>query len=87
MYGYICYFFFQAEDGIRALVRSRGLGDVYKRRGFMKRYVNRWLSEIRAVIAYHTALKQHGGLAGVYVLLKKHPNQKQINREIHQKRV
>ena len=26
------YFFFQAEDGIRYLVRSRGLGDVYKRR-------------------------------------------------------
>ena len=26
----IC-FFFQAEDGIRDLVRSRGLGDVYKR--------------------------------------------------------
>ena len=24
-------FFFQAEDGIRYLVRSRGLGDVYKR--------------------------------------------------------
>ena len=30
------FFFFQAEDGIRDLVRSRGLGDVYKRqiRGF-----------------------------------------------------
>ena len=27
---YLC-FFFQAEDGIRDLVRSRGLGDVYKR--------------------------------------------------------
>ena len=26
-----CFFFFQAEDGIRELVRSRGLGDVYKR--------------------------------------------------------
>ena len=26
-----CGFFFQAEDGIRDLVRSRGLGDVYKR--------------------------------------------------------
>ena len=26
-------FFFQAEDGIRYLVRSRGLGDVYKRQG------------------------------------------------------
>ena len=27
----MCVFFFQAEDGIRDLVRSRGLGDVYKR--------------------------------------------------------
>ena len=27
-------FFFQAEDGIRDLVRSRGLGDVYKRQKF-----------------------------------------------------
>ena len=30
MCGIAC-FFFQAEDGIRDLVRSRGLGDVYKR--------------------------------------------------------
>ena len=28
---YCIVFFFQAEDGIRDLVRSRGLGDVYKR--------------------------------------------------------
>ena len=27
----VCRLFFQAEDGIRYLVRSRGLGDVYKR--------------------------------------------------------
>ena len=27
----LMFFFFQAEDGIRELVRSRGLGDVYKR--------------------------------------------------------
>ena len=32
---YLC-FFFQAEDGIRDLVRSRGLGDVYKRQGLVK---------------------------------------------------
>ena len=41
VYGYLCggccfffflfFVFFQAEDGIRDLVRSRGLGDVYKR--------------------------------------------------------
>ena len=30
-----CIFFFQAEDGIRDLVRSRGLGDVYKRQLFI----------------------------------------------------
>ena len=31
----VCYlFFFQAEDGIRDLVRSRGLGDVYKRQHY-----------------------------------------------------
>ena len=30
LYEVLC-FFFQAEDGIRDLVRSRGLGDVYKR--------------------------------------------------------
>ena len=28
---FMFFFFFQAEDGIRDLVRSRGLGDVYKR--------------------------------------------------------
>ena len=30
-FGVAGFFFFQAEDGIRDLVRSRGLGDVYKR--------------------------------------------------------
>ena len=36
---FIC--FFQAEDGIRDLVRSRGLGDVYKRQELLKIRVNR----------------------------------------------
>ena len=45
----MCYmvdfcFFFQAEDGIRDLVRSRGLGDVYKRQAinsslFLNKYI------------------------------------------------
>eukprot|EP00656_Telonema_subtile_P026797 TRINITY_DN2877_c0_g1_i1.p1 TRINITY_DN2877_c0_g1~~TRINITY_DN2877_c0_g1_i1.p1 ORF type:complete len:486 (-),score=54.52 TRINITY_DN2877_c0_g1_i1:56-1513(-) len=34
----IIFFFFQAEDGIRDLVRSRGLGDVYKRQGINAEY-------------------------------------------------
>eukprot|EP00656_Telonema_subtile_P029884 TRINITY_DN32941_c0_g1_i2.p1 TRINITY_DN32941_c0_g1~~TRINITY_DN32941_c0_g1_i2.p1 ORF type:complete len:461 (+),score=92.43 TRINITY_DN32941_c0_g1_i2:13-1395(+) len=35
-YSIYVVFFFQAEDGIRDLVRSRGLGDVYKRQPYHK---------------------------------------------------
>ena len=37
MVGFCVVFFFQAEDGIRDLVRSRGLGDVYKRQILARR--------------------------------------------------
>ena len=33
---YSVVLFFQAEDGIRDLVRSRGLGDVYKRQNYRR---------------------------------------------------
>ena len=33
VYRLLVFVLFQAEDGIRYLVRSRGLGDVYKRQG------------------------------------------------------
>ena len=39
------FFFFQAEDGIRDLVRSRGLGDVYKRQ-YVKEAVKHNYAEI-----------------------------------------
>ena len=43
MYGELCvFFFFQAEDGIRDLVRSRGLGDVYKRQKQGSKHM-RWI--------------------------------------------
>ena len=32
--------FFQAEDGIRDVIESRGLGDVYKRQGIESKQVN-----------------------------------------------
>ena len=40
------FFFFQAEDGIRDLVRSRGLGDVYKRQGLMRVVLLRFLASV-----------------------------------------
>ena len=38
---FLCWsvFFFQAEDGIRDLVRSRGLGDVYKRQPVLDEFL------------------------------------------------
>ena len=40
------FFFFQAEDGIRDLVRSRGLGDVYKRQSPACTYCRQMESEV-----------------------------------------
>ena len=39
----VWHFFVQAEDGIRELVRSRGLGDVYKRQAQHRRQLRLWL--------------------------------------------
>ena len=45
------FFFFQAEDGIRDLVRSRGLGDVYKRQAFTWLMILNWrLTSVTAVL-------------------------------------
>ena len=44
-------FFFQAEDGIRDLVRSRGLGDVYKRQGLRNADLVGALLQLEAVVA------------------------------------
>ena len=46
-------FFFQAEDGIRDLVRSRGLGDVYKRQ-----------AELRALALREALRLYYAGAAG-----------------------
>ena len=44
--GWTLIVFFQAEDGIRDLVRSRGLGDVYKRQAStFGHYSNTWYSD------------------------------------------
>ena len=50
---YESLFFVQAEDGIRDLVRSRGLGDVYKRQVFSEAVLSRqeaWREVLRTAI-------------------------------------
>ena len=65
------FFFFQAEDGIRDLVRSRGLGDVYKRQhsGLESRspYLDPLLAEYAASIPCNLKMK---GLETKYILKK-----------------
>ena len=53
------FFFFQAEDGIRDLVRSRGLGDVYKR----QRQAHREVADVDHLL--HLARALAGDLAGL----------------------
>ena len=56
-------FFFQAEDDIRYLVRSRGLGDVYKRQGQKQR------EYVRAANAEGAQLIPHVGARPVTILM------------------
>eukprot|EP00657_Telonema_sp_P-1_P010006 TRINITY_DN4296_c0_g2_i5.p1 TRINITY_DN4296_c0_g2~~TRINITY_DN4296_c0_g2_i5.p1 ORF type:complete len:104 (+),score=35.86 TRINITY_DN4296_c0_g2_i5:92-403(+) len=50
---FYCFFFFQAEDGIRDLVRSRGLGDVYKRQAHLNQICLRILVDRRGMLVHH----------------------------------
>ena len=47
------FFFFQAEDGIRDLVRSRGLGDVYKRQDLFSIIVSIVLKRLSSLSAVY----------------------------------
>ena len=58
------FFFFQAEDGIRDLVRSRGLGDVYKRQGMRCCGCHVALARFRAKASSPSPGSTSGGGAG-----------------------
>ncbi|GGW73304.1 DNA endonuclease SmrA [Alteromonas halophila] len=68
--------------GVRMLLVQHGRGyDSKPYPGLKKSYVKHWLLQLHEVIAFHSAQPHHGGLGATYVLLKKHPEQKLINRE------
>ena len=62
MVGWV-FFFVQAEDGIRDLVRSRGLGDVYKRQRQLR--VNNGACRIGPDLHVERAARGVQGLEGV----------------------
>ena len=59
--------FFQAEDGIRYLVRSRGLGDVYKRQDIEvgRAAGQRGHGRDDAILAIHFVAKGHSSHGAV----------------------
>lgn len=46
----------------------------------LKSYVNKWLPEFEEVLAFCSAIPQHGGTGAVYVMLKKSERRSQENR-------
>ncbi|MBQ4857116.1 DNA endonuclease SmrA [Pseudoalteromonas sp. MMG007] len=75
------------QRNIRVVLIRHGIGIKNKAKpGILKSYVNKWLQELSQVLAFHTALRHHGGSGATYVLLKKSEEKKHENREIHSKR-
>ena len=70
--------------GIRTILIRHGIGlKSHPYPAFLKSYVKQWLSQMPEIIAYHSALTQHGGSGATYVLLKKSSQEKANNRELH----
>tara|TARA_B110000211_G_scaffold172565_1_gene194818 strand:- start:531 stop:1112 length:582 start_codon:yes stop_codon:yes gene_type:complete len=75
------------QRNIRVVLIRHGIGIKNKAKpGILKSYVNKWLQDLPQVLAFHTALRHHGGSGATYVLLKKSEEKKHENREIHSKR-
>ncbi|MBB1300689.1 MAG: DNA-nicking Smr family endonuclease [Pseudoalteromonas rhizosphaerae] len=75
------------KRNIRVVVIRHGTGIKNKKTpGVLKSYTNKWLQEIDCVLAFHSALRHHGGSGASYVLIKKSDEKKSENRERHSKR-
>lgn len=75
------------QKGVRTLLIQHGLGKQSKPfPALIKSYVYQWLQQMPEVLAFHSALKHHGGLSSLYVLLKKNREEKLANRELHKRK-
>lgn len=74
------------EADVRCALITHGKGEGRKQPAVLKSCVNTWLPQLREVLAFHSAQKQHGGLGATYVLLRKSERKRQDNLERHQRR-
>ncbi|WP_417665602.1 DNA endonuclease SmrA [Pseudidiomarina sp.] len=74
-------------SGVRSALIIHGQGKHSKPHpALIKSYVNKWLRELEPVMAFHSAQRHHGGSGALYLMLRKNADQKQLNRERHQRR-
>ena len=74
------------SNGIRTVLIRHGRGEQGPQKATIKSYTSQWLQEHDAVLAYHSALRQHGGTAAVYTMLRKSEEARLNNREQHARR-
>lgn len=72
-----------SAKGQRSLLMSPGKGEISKTPGRLKSYLAFWLEQHPEVIAFCSAQRKHGGVGAAYVLVRKSPESKELNREQH----
>lgn len=73
------------EHDVRTALITHGKGEGRDQAPTLKSHVAHWLPQMDVVLAFHTALKQHGGYGATYVLLRKSEKKKQQTREQFQR--
>ena len=72
------------EYDLRSVILLHGKGDREEgRKAILKSHSVHWLEEMDEVMAFHSALKHHGGVGALYILLRKSDRAKSLNRELH----
>lgn len=73
------------QYGVRSVIILHGKGE-RNPDGIaqLKSYLAKWLPELDAVLAFHSAQRHHGGTGAVYVMIKKSDEHKKRNRELHE---
>ncbi|NIB39278.1 DNA endonuclease SmrA [Pseudomaricurvus alkylphenolicus] len=74
------------EYDIRCALITHGKGEGRQQPALMKSCIAHWLPQLDAVLAFHSAQKQHGSTGATYVLLRKSERKRHENLERHQKR-
>ncbi len=74
------------EHELRTVLIAHGRGEKSTPPAMLKSYLYTWLPQMEAVLAFHSALKVHGGSGALYVMIRKSEREKLENRERHAKR-